>query len=90
MNTLVISPYCVISLVKIFIFIEWALFHSQSLCYVIKIYIDRQTDRWIKKENIVFFQISSDGKKIHQLQHDHEISLQEVSYTLYNTHFPCS
>ena len=34
-NTLVISPYCVISLVKIFIFIEWALFHSQSLCYVI-------------------------------------------------------
>ena len=38
-NTLVISPYCVISLVKIFIFIEWALFHSQSLCYVINIYI---------------------------------------------------
>ena len=35
-NTLVISPYCVISLVKIFIFIEWALFHSRSLCYVIK------------------------------------------------------
>ena len=24
---------------KIFIFIEWALFHSQSLCYVINIYI---------------------------------------------------
>ena len=34
-NTMVISPYCVISLVKIFIFIEWALFHSRSLCYVI-------------------------------------------------------
>ena len=24
---------------KIFIFIEWALFHSQSLCYVINKYI---------------------------------------------------
>ena len=29
---------------KIFIFIEWALFHSQSLCYVINIYILHNID----------------------------------------------
>ena len=34
-NTLVISPYCVISLVKIFIFIEWLYSTPKVLCYVI-------------------------------------------------------
>ena len=38
-NTLVISPYCVISLVKIFIFIEWLYSTPKVLCYVINIYI---------------------------------------------------
>ena len=38
-NTLVISPYCVISLVKIFIFIEWLYSTPKDLCYVINIYI---------------------------------------------------
>ena len=37
-NTLVISPYCVISLVKIFIFIEWLYSTPKVLCYVINIY----------------------------------------------------
>ena len=34
-NTLVISPYCVISLAKIFIFIEWLYSTPKVLCYVI-------------------------------------------------------
>ena len=34
-----ISPYCVISLVKIFIFIEWLYSTPKVLCYVINIYI---------------------------------------------------
>ena len=37
-NTLVISRYCVISLVKIFIFIEW-LYSTPKVYYVINIYI---------------------------------------------------
>ena len=46
---------------KIFIFIEWALFHSQSLCYVINIYIVKYISfcRYIKvievKITFVFF-----------------------------------
>ena len=39
-NTLVISPYCVISLVKIFIFIEWLYSTPKVLCYVIKTVIN--------------------------------------------------
>ena len=44
-NTLVISPYCVISLVKIFIFIEWLYSTPKVLCYVINICIYKERER---------------------------------------------
>ena len=41
---------------KIFIFIEWALFHSQSLCYVINIYIQLQ---WIHNNDQSIFKFKN-------------------------------
>ena len=43
---------------KIFIFIEWALFHSQSLCYVINIYIYIYT---LKNKNLNVSNPTADG-----------------------------